>query len=298
MIDKMLKRNVSIIIPTYNWAQFLPQCLESVFKQTYRDFEVIIVDDGSTDDTKDVVEGYIQQYGETIKYIYQDHVNTACARNRGLKMAQGQHIAFLDSDDMWMPSKLEKQVRYLDEYDVDLVHTGREVAYLTNDLSSSLLPMPHVLAHNAQEYLGGKTFISMTGLVKKVPLLDVGGFNEEYKTTEDFELWVRFAKEYKIGVIEEPLVVIRKHDRNQSTMDLELKYADRVRIYESMVADPHPWIDKIFWQQRLGMTYYGLAKEKLKRGKHREHAALMAKSGQWQWSNVGDVLQRGGMSLK
>ena len=65
-----------------------------------------------------------------------------------------------------------------------------------------------------------------------------------------------------------------------------------------MVADPHPWIDKIFWQQRLGMTYYGLAKEKLKRGKHREHAALMAKSGQWQWSNIGDVLQRGGMSLK
>lgn len=79
---------------------------------------------------------------------------------------------------------------------------------------------------------------------------------------------------------------------------MEQKYSDRIRIYEALVKDYHPWVDKRFWQQRLGMTYYGLAMEKLKKGKHREYTVLMAKSGQWQWSGIGDVLQRGGMSLQ
>jgi len=144
MITKTSKPNVSIIIPTYNRARFLPQCLESAFQQTYRDFEVIIVDDGSTDDTKKIVQKFIKRYGKIITYIYQDHVNIASARNRGLNMAGGRTIAFLDSDDLWMKDKLEKQVQYLQNYDVDLVHTAKKVVYLTPDKSSSLMPQPHL----------------------------------------------------------------------------------------------------------------------------------------------------------
>ena len=101
-----MKPKVSVVIPTYNSSQFIVETLESVFAQTYKDYEIIVVDDGSTDNTKEV----LQPYTSRIKYIYKENGGPASARNVGIKSAQGEYIAFLDSDDRWLPEKLEKHI--------------------------------------------------------------------------------------------------------------------------------------------------------------------------------------------
>lgn len=114
-----MKPRVSVLIPTYNYGAFLPAALESVFAQTYTDYEVIVLDDGSTDDTAEIVAGYPQ-----VRYIYQEKAGIAAARNRLLEEAQGEFVAFLDADDLWAADKLEKQLHYLNAHpDCCLVFT-------------------------------------------------------------------------------------------------------------------------------------------------------------------------------
>ncbi|MCM8782638.1 MAG: glycosyltransferase family 2 protein, partial [Candidatus Omnitrophica bacterium] len=97
---------VNIIIPTYNRSLFLCKAIESILAQTFNDFEIIVVDDGSTDNTRSVLE----KYGYPIRYLYQQKQGRSEARNTGIKIAKGEYIAFLDDDDIWMPDKLEKQI--------------------------------------------------------------------------------------------------------------------------------------------------------------------------------------------
>ena len=109
---------ISVIVPTYNYAHFIGDCLDSIFAQTYKDFEVIVIDDGSTDDTARVLEKY---KGE-IRYIYQENKGLPAARNTGIKAAQGEYLAFLDSDDLWLPEKLGEQVLFLrNEADMGII---------------------------------------------------------------------------------------------------------------------------------------------------------------------------------
>lgn len=102
---------VSVLIPTYNYGAFLPAAIESVLAQTYTDYEVIVLDDGSTDHTAQIVAAYPQ-----VRYLYQENAGIAAARNRLLDEARGEFAAFLDADDLWMPEKLERQVSYLDRH--------------------------------------------------------------------------------------------------------------------------------------------------------------------------------------
>src|SRR3990170_3473675 len=100
---------VSVIIPAYNSARFLPEAIESVLAQTYKDYGIIVIDDGSTDNTKETLEPYFDK----IKYIYQQNQGAASARNTAIRHSQGEYIAFLDADDVWLPEKLHIQVEYL-----------------------------------------------------------------------------------------------------------------------------------------------------------------------------------------
>src|SRR3990170_2838516 len=111
---------VSVIIPTYNREKYIVETLQSVFAQTFTDYEVIVIDDGSTDNTADVLRPYLDR----IVYIRKPNGGQGSARNVGIKVAKGEYIAFLDSDDLWMPEKLELQVKYLDNNkDAGLVFT-------------------------------------------------------------------------------------------------------------------------------------------------------------------------------
>src|SRR2546428_514370 len=114
---------ISIIIPTYNSGRFVAQAVQSVLKQTYRCYEILVVDDGSTDETKDV----LSKFGNCIKYIYQENRGPSAARNVGIKVARGKYVCFLDADDMWVPNKLKVQLAFIERDDgIGLVFSDHE----------------------------------------------------------------------------------------------------------------------------------------------------------------------------
>ena len=119
--NKNLK--VSVIIPTYNCARYISKAIDSVLKQTYRDFEIIIINDGSSDDTEKVVKPYLKN--ESVSYIYQENKGVAAARNKGIRNSKGEYIALLDADDYWSSMKLEKQIPIFEKmHEVKLVHSN------------------------------------------------------------------------------------------------------------------------------------------------------------------------------
>lgn len=256
---------VSVIIPTYNRAKIIHKTIESALSQTFRNFEVIIVDDGSEDDTRSIVEQY-----NGVKYIYQPHRNVSCARNNGISHANGEYIAFLDSDDVWLPMKLEKQVRFLNTSEVAMVHTDRHLICMPNNRRSQLLPTPQKLANDRHHLLSGTSNIAMTVMVKKEVLEEIGCFDEALTTTQDIDLWYRIAKSYEIALISDQLMYSYKYEDSLCASNFEQKYTDRLTVYQRLLQDDHPLINKEEFQQRMINTAYALAIEKYKKGKYFE----------------------------
>ena len=195
---------VSVIIPVYNRADRIGRCLESVLSQTYRQLEIIVVDDGSTDNLVQMVKPVWNQ----IKLIHQENLGQGAARNTGVRVARGDWVAFLDPDDLWDPRKLEVQMNYLEQTGYEWAHNRTRI----------------IPEHELQQYFGdwfkgersGKiakqllntNFICTSSVVvKKSILIDVGGFSEdrELQNFEDYELWLRIAALVPIGYVDEPL---------------------------------------------------------------------------------------------
>lgn len=213
-------QKVSIVIPTYNRAKYLTQALDSVLQQTYQHFEIIVIDDGSTDDTKNVMEEYMKRFPNKIKYFYEKNKGPAAARNRGINEAMGDYIAFLDSDDMWMPTKLAEQVEFLDHNKgVALVFTDIKKMKDNKIIKEASLGEEGVYNRNKFSELIEKSFIfTPTVAVRKNILIEIGLFNEKYRAGEDYELYLRIAKHHDIEYINKPLAIRRLHDSNTPTL--------------------------------------------------------------------------------
>ncbi|OGL41123.1 MAG: glycosyl transferase [Candidatus Schekmanbacteria bacterium GWA2_38_11] len=219
-----MDHRVSVIIPTYNRAQLLAEALNSVTSQTYKDFELIVVDDGSSDNTKEVVKNF---NGE-IKYLYQKNQGVSAARNLGIREAKGEFLSFLDSDDMLERKKLEKQIDFFDKNkeakvcytDEIWVRNGKRVnqmkkhAKYSGDIFEKSLPLCIISAS------------SIT--IKKDVLTRVGLFDESLIVCEDYDLWLRISNEYPVYFIPEKLIIKRGGHKDQ----LSKKYwgMDRFRI--------------------------------------------------------------------
>jgi glycosyltransferase involved in cell wall biosynthesis len=201
---------VSVITPVFNGAGFIAETIESVLAQTFHDYEMIIIDDGSTDNTADVVKKFTAKHPDKIRYIHQENGGPAKARNHGIKESHGEYIAFLDADDLWMPQRLSKSVEYLDRYhDVALTH-ARTIRI--NEKGNKLETVKR-----ATEYLNGNIFkflllrkahIScLTVMIRKTCLKETGMFDESTQcvAVEDRDLWLRIAKKFKVGFIEDEL---------------------------------------------------------------------------------------------
>ncbi len=205
---------VSVVIPTFNRSDTLGSAIESVFAQTYSDYELIVIDDGSTDGTREK----IAPYAGRIRYFYQPNRGASAARNRGIAVASGQWVSFLDSDDIWLPTKLERQVEALSamgsEFGVcftDCKCVGSrpscrsvfEQAGLKAGGPFAELPNPieHVLARRTPFWVPAL-------LVRRSLLLHVGGFDEAMATQEDTDLLFRLALETRFCFVAAPLVEI------------------------------------------------------------------------------------------
>lgn len=206
---------VSVIIPTYNRAYLVCEAIDSVLSQTFKDFEIIVVDDGSTDNTKEALE----KYGPRICYIYQENKGRAEARNAGIRQAKAEYIAFLDDDDIWLPNKLEKQITFLDTRpDIGLVHTFIKKV----DAEGHLLVKEtkrHIKSYRkamqiGYNYAGMSALCIMftsTIMLRKECFYEVGLYDRNTEVFEDWDFYLRLALKYSIGTIPESLVMYRLH---------------------------------------------------------------------------------------
>ncbi len=209
---------VSGIIATYNRAAFIAQAVDSVLGQTYQNVELIVVDDGSTDNTREVLAGY----GGRLRYIYQDQRGRSLARNTGIRSASGDYIAFLDSDDIWLPQKLEKQLSVLESNpSLGLVHCLTEVIDEQGRRLEKETTKWRALYEMALRR--GYTYEAMSlecvmylssVMVRRECFDSVGLFDASIPAFEDWDWYLRFALQYEVAIVTEPLVLFRVHRAN------------------------------------------------------------------------------------
>lgn len=205
---------VSVIIATYNRSEYIAEAVESVLHQTYREVETIVIDDGSTDNTREV----LAKYKGKINYIYQERTERSRARNEGFRYSSGDYIAFLDSDDVWLPIKIEKQVDILNKQpDVGLVYVGVEFIDADGNPYDGDLSWDEPRRQVLYEDLMNHNIITGTTssvMVRRKCLDRVGLFDESMNTCEDLDLYRRIARYYKFYRIDLPLVKFRIHIGN------------------------------------------------------------------------------------
>jgi len=198
---------VSAVIATYNLAQYIPEAIQSALNQTYRPIEVIVVDDGSTDNTRGVVE----RYRGSVRYIRQPNAGVSSARNHGARVAQGKYVAFLDADDCWEPTKIEAQVALFERRpDLQLVHTD----IITFDHSGELKRFRKRAVQPEDGDCYWKLFefclpVLSSAMVRREDFHLVGGFAEDLERTTDYDLWLRLAERGGLGLVPEPLARFR-----------------------------------------------------------------------------------------
>lgn len=193
----MINTLVSIIMPAYNAENFISESIESVIGQTYANWELIIVDDGSTDNTRNVVHHYINR-DTRIHYFFQENARQAKARNTGIKNSKGDIIAFLDADDLWLPQKLELSLKEFYNGEQDVLFTDAYIFNNSTQLSDyENLPNINIVAKTYHGDEGLNAFLYenripiLTAIVTRESILNVNCFREENKGgTEDYELWL------------------------------------------------------------------------------------------------------------
>ncbi|MDT8316788.1 MAG: glycosyltransferase [bacterium] len=273
---------VSVIIPTYNRAGMIVECLESVLNQTYSDYEVIVVDDGSTDDTEELIGPYLNR----IRYIKQENMGNAGARNSGIEATKGDIVAFNDSDDLWLPDKLERQVKYLDEHpDVGMV-CGNGIFF-----GSSKVEGKKVISDKRAITLekDGVTLASIfmkstlrtpTMVVRRKVIETVGGFDPDFKVCVDLDFAFRVLMKFKVAFMNEPLFKLRKHDGHVGG-DNERRTLFNIKAIEKLLKE-YPEASALIGEKninrRLAYRYYRLGKITQKKGRKGEALEAYKKS--------------------
>lgn len=195
----------SIIIPTFNRLSFLKEAVESVLNQTYRDFELIIVDDGSTDGTKEFAAGF----GNSIRYIYQENRGPSAARNLGIREAKGEFITFLDSDDLWLRQKLKTQIEFMKSHP-DAVVCYTDEIWIRRGIRVNPRRRHQKYSGWIFEHCLPLCIVSPSSvLMKKEFFKEVGSFDETLPACEDYDLWLRASLKIPFNFIRQKLVVKR-----------------------------------------------------------------------------------------
>jgi glycosyltransferase involved in cell wall biosynthesis len=198
---------VSIVIPTYNSARYVTAAIESVLAQTFKDFEILVIDDGSTDETREV----LKKYAAPVRYLYKTNGGVSSARNYGIEQARGKYIAFLDADDLWMPEKLEKQLAVMEaDKEIGLCYAA------TEKVDENLAPISVIEARAFDDYcealllnLNIVAGSCSSAIVRRDVARQTEGFDAEFSTCADWEYWLRLSLLTKFAPITECLVKYR-----------------------------------------------------------------------------------------
>jgi glycosyltransferase involved in cell wall biosynthesis len=196
---------VSVILPTYNRAWILKEAIDSVLAQDFKDFELIVVDDGSTDDTGQILDSYDQD----LMVLHQSNRGVSAARNRGIDAAAGRLIAFLDSDDLWLPRKLTTQVNFFNSNPAAVINQTEEI-WIRNGIRVNPRTRHHKFSGMIFEKSLALCLVSPSAVMMKRSLFEeVGLFDEDLPACEDYDLWLRISWRYPVDLIETPLIIKR-----------------------------------------------------------------------------------------
>jgi len=254
---------VSVIIPTYNRAHIVGEAIDSVLAQTYRDFEIIVVDDASTDNTQEVLARYLSEHGERIRYIRREtNGGAGAARNDGIRASAGEFIAFLDSDDLYLPRRLEAAVAFLNQ-NADLGGVYTDCQALGPD--GQIIARSMVGATSSRKRIRTWRDVACyepmntdTITIRRQCLQQVGLFDERLRRGQDSDLWLRLSYHYPVGQWPEVLVIWRRRERKWVTCADARRAIGVWHVVLQWLQSLSP-ADVRFAKSRLGRAYWLLA---------------------------------------
>ncbi|MGD0784522.1 MAG: glycosyltransferase [Sedimentisphaerales bacterium] len=236
---------VSVVVAAYNHEKYIRTLLESILNQTFKDFELIVIDDGSTDSTADIIEDVAKQYPEKIRFVRQQNRGFARAINTAFKMCKGKYIAPVGSDDIWLPNKLQEQIEKFNEdpefslvyADINVMNEDGKILYRFNrfvkpywgQITDSLL---------VANFISG-----IVPMYKKDLFEKYGYWDEKYAIACDYEFSLRVSPYIKVGYISKVLALYRTHKHNSSTLSVEKTIFENLSVLEIFLAS-HPKLIK------------------------------------------------------
>jgi glycosyltransferase involved in cell wall biosynthesis len=240
MLDSHGRRDnplVSAVIPAYNYGVFIMDAVESVLAQTYENIEIIVVDDGSTDNTGELLKPY-EEAGK-LRYIYQKNAGNASARNLGITSATGEFIAFLDADDIWLENKIERQMSFLDEHPEHSAVFCDE--FFFRDGEEPVKAPPKILENEDffEKFLLTCYTTPSSLLIRRSAFELTGLFNTKLVYCEDWDLMIRITKHVRVGYLPEYLLMKREHNSSMSA-----KYLHRAFNYKELYYNNTNLLDK------------------------------------------------------
>ena len=257
---------VSVIIPTYNRGWIIQEAIDSVLDQDFSDYELIVVDDGSGDNTLEILGAY----GKAIAVLHQSNKGVSAARNRGIAEASGRLIAFLDSDDLWLPGKLATQVKFFEENADALINQTQEI-WIRNGLRVNPKKRHHKFSGMIFERSLALCLVSPSAAMLKKNLFDtVGVFDEHLPACEDYDLWLRISCRYPVHLIDSPLIIKRGgHDDQLSKAAGLDKYRIQslMNIIDSDLLTPQQYNAAVITLKEKSEVYAGGCR---KRGREKE----------------------------
>ncbi|GAP96220.1 glycosyltransferase family 2 protein [Leptolyngbya sp. NIES-2104] len=262
---------VSVIIPAYNAEAFIGQTLDSVLEQTYQDFEIIVVDDGSGDRTAEIVESYAQR-DRRIRLIRQANSGVAAARNLAIEASNGEYISPIDADDIWYPEKLEKQVRCIEAADetVGLVYSWSVYLNEAGEIMGRYIADQDFTAAEGHVFNGLLYFNFLdnasTALFRRSCIDRVGGYNcnlraQEAQGCEDWDIYIRIAEQYSVRVVPEYLIGYRQYVGSMATNAPVMAKSYEVMMSEVQQRNPNipdrlcRWSKSTFYNYLIGKSY-------------------------------------------
>jgi glycosyltransferase involved in cell wall biosynthesis len=245
--------DISVIIPVYNGRKTISPVIQSVLDQTYPPSEIIVVDDGSTDGTSELVE---DTFGESVKCVRQENRGVSFARNMGASRASGEWLAFLDSDDVWLPRKLEEQVRAVRERP-SCGAVLSEVFFVDANDNVTGQSSRNADCSRRESYLNdivkNPILLPSTMMIKRDKFMELGKFDESLFTAEDLDFHLNLAARSELVVVDKPLVRYLRSDRGLSA--LKRTYGDSVFVIERFVASHADLLDRRSAREALVQAY-------------------------------------------
>lgn len=277
MVKNPKKPRVSVIIPTYNRGWIIEEAIDSVLNQDFSDFELIVVDDGSDDNTREILGAY----ANAITVLHQPNRGVSAARNRGIAEASGRLIAFLDSDDLWLPGKLTTQVKFFEENADAMINQTHEI-WLRNGVRVNPKKRHHKFSGMIFERSLALCLVSPSAVMIRKSLFDIIGlFDERLPACEDYDLWLRISCRYPVHLIDFPLIIKRGGHNDQLSKAAGLdKYRIQslINIIDSNLLTPQQYKAAVIILREKSEVYANGCR---KRGRQEEAEYVSALAGKY-----------------